>query len=136
MAFGRMAIGLLGGLTLGAALLYRRLTSARRHRLTHEHSFANSLSRLRPASESGRMRMPPELVVERVRAAIERAATRPSVIAVRVSDDQVTLYGPVPAREARAVLRSARRAAGRRSVRDQLQRRRDREALLTGAGLA
>jgi hypothetical protein len=119
MTFGsRMGIGILGGLGVGAALVYALAPSA--GRTGPDHSRSTTLPGLGSGSRADEL--PAERLVARVRAAIERTASRPSVIAVRVDDRRVTLVGRVPAGEARELLRAARLAAAPRGVRDQLVR--------------
>ncbi len=65
---------------------------------------------------------PDEVVVGRVRIAIERAVSHPAAIAALVRDGRVTLSGPVLTHEAHDLLRRVVRVAGVRRLHDELQR--------------
>ena len=67
---------------------------------------------------------PDELIVGRVRAAIERAVSHPSAIAAHVRAGRVTLSGPVLTHEAHDLLRRVIRVAGVRRLHDDLERHR------------
>lgn len=117
MTFGsRMGIGILGGIGVGAALVYALAPMMGRTGPDHLRT------RTSPHQGTDAGELPAERLVARVRAAIEQTVSRPSVIAVRVDDRKVTLFGRVPAGEARRLLRAARLAAAPLGVRDQLVR--------------
>jgi osmotically-inducible protein OsmY len=136
---------LLGGIGLGAALMYmfdadngRR----RRARATDQTSralrhggraikatardlsqrargvAAGAKARLRRAAEQ----VPDSLLVERVRAALGHLVSNPSVIEVLAVEGHVTLSGPVLKREANRLLRKIRRIPGVREVSNRIER--------------
>jgi gas vesicle protein len=62
-----------------------------------------------------------ERLVERVRAKLGRASSHPRAVDVRAVNGEVTLYGPILAQEADAVLRAVGAVRGVRSVVNELE---------------
>lgn len=117
----KMLLGVLGGVGVAVAVGF---VMARR-RIRHAGRMAASLASLRPKLLSDTR---PVVLVQRVRAAIERTVSEPSAIAVRVGEGRVLLHGPVLARDAARLLREVELVAGGLPVDDGLTRRRNRRA--------
>jgi osmotically-inducible protein OsmY len=136
---------LLGGIGLGAALMYmfdadngrrrRALASDQTGRALRRggravKAMARDLSqralgvaagakaRLRRAAEE----VPDSLLLERVRAALGHLVSNPGALEVLAEEGRVTLSGPVLKREANRLLRKTRRIPGVRSVASRLER--------------
>jgi uncharacterized membrane protein len=92
----RTRIGFLGGLGVGAALLYAR-------------------SRRRDGASD-------RVVADRLRAALERAVSHPGAIHVEVEDGRAILSGRVGEGETRELWRRVGRVAGLKGVEDRLER--------------
>lgn len=137
----RMRIGFLGGLGLGAAVMYaldpqngRRRRSLARDRLRTlttrpreflsrgtrdlEHRLEGGVHAVRTAGDGA-----PDAVIEgRVRAALGRAVSHPGAIEVRAQDGCVVLTGHVLERETKELMRRVGRVAGVKAVDDRLER--------------
>jgi hypothetical protein len=136
---------LLGGIGLGAALMYifdtdngrrrralatdqasralrhggRAITARARDLSQRARGVAvGAKARLRRAAEP----VPDPLLVERVRAALGHLVSNPGVIEVLAVEGRVTLSGPVLRREVNRLLRKTRRIPGVRSVASRLER--------------
>lgn len=138
----RTRIGFLGGLGLGAALMYgldpasggrrramlrdrlRRLTRRQRDALARGsrdlgHRLEGGVHAL-AGGDGGSDRV----VGDRVRAALGRAVSHPGAIEVEVRDGCVVLTGHVLERETRELMRRVGRVAGVKAVDDRLERHR------------
>jgi uncharacterized membrane protein len=74
-------------------------------------------------------RVSDEVLVERVRSALGRASMHPGAIEVTVRQGQVTVRGPVLAREAPSVLSAIRDVPGVQGVQDELERHKQAESV-------
>lgn len=143
----RTRIGFLGGLGLGAALMYALDPDSGRRRRASARDRLRSLSR-RPRellakgtrdlehrieggmhALGGHEAASDKVLADRVRAALGRAVSHPSAIEVEVRDGCAILTGKVIESETRELMRRVGRVAGIRAVDDRLERHR------TGAGI-
>jgi uncharacterized membrane protein len=116
----RTRIGFLGGMGLGAALMY---TLDPAHGRRRRAVILDKLGRFTPEPERGRGSAVSDKVLEdRVRAALGRAVSHPRAIHVEVTDGCVCLTGQVLERETRELLRRVGRVAGVTAVDDRLER--------------
>ena len=136
---------LLGGIGLGAALMYMfdadngrrrraratdQASRALRHGGRAVKARARDLSqRARGAAVGAKARLwraaepvPDSLLIERVRAALGHLVGNPAMIEVQAVGGHVTLSGPVLKREANRLLRKVRRVPGVREVGNRLER--------------
>ncbi|HEU4630470.1 MAG TPA: SRPBCC family protein [Gemmatimonadaceae bacterium] len=138
----RSGMGLLGGLGLGAALMYfldpargKRRRHLVRDQLVHAgHVTGDALdatsrdlrNRARGAAATARARVRRDdaddaVVTERVRSALGRVVSHPSAITVVVAEGRVTLGGPVLAGEVDRLLRTVRGVRGVTDVEHRLE---------------
>ncbi|HEU5055138.1 MAG TPA: SRPBCC family protein [Kofleriaceae bacterium] len=151
----RTRIVFLGGLGLGAALMYALDPASGRRRRARMRDRMSSLGRrerdlfgkgardLGHRLEGGVHALggpgdgaSDRVVADRVRAAIGRAVSHPGAIEVDVQGGSVTLTGQVLERETRELMRRVGRVAGVRSVDDRLERHRTPDGIpsLQGEG--
>ena len=152
----RTRIGFLGGLGLGAALMYaldpqsgRRRRAIARDRLRHlgrqQRGFLARGGRdLGHRLEGGVHALgggdaaSDRVLAERVRAALGRAVSHPSAIEVEVTGGYAVLTGHVLERETRELMRRVGRVAGVKAVDDRLERHPSSDGVpaLAGSGRA
>ena len=134
--------GILGGLGLGAALMYfldpargARRRHLLRDQLVHAGRVAGDAAdttardlrnRAQGVAAAGRARLTVDhaddaILRERVRSALGRAVSHPSAITVSAEEGRVTLGGPVLEREAGRLLSTVRGVRGVRAVENRLE---------------
>jgi len=132
----RTRIGFLGGLGLGAAMMYALDPASGRGRRARARQRLRSLTRgqreggheLGSRLEGGVHAMvrsdaaSDRVLADRVRAAVGRAVSHPGAIEVEVRDRCAVLTGHVLARETRELMRRVGRVAGLQGVDDRLER--------------
>lgn len=150
----RTRIGFLGGLGLGAALMYALDPQSGRRRRAMARDRLKSLTRRQRAflgkgtrdlghrleggvhAVGGGDGASDKVLADRVRAALGRAVSHPSAIEVEVRGGCAILSGQVLERETRELMRRVGRVAGVKSVDDRLERHGTGEGIpaLQGSG--
>ena len=116
----RTRIVFLGGMGLGAALMYTLDPEKGRQRRARVRDRLKSLGPV--AGLTGSHAPSDRVLADRVCAAIGRAVSHPGSIAVEVQDGCAVLTGRVLERETRELLRRVGRVAGVKAVDDRLER--------------
>ena len=108
----RDGLMLVGGLGLGAALMFFFDPSAGRRRRARARGSVSRVIERRSSDEA---------IGARVRSVLARSVSHPRSISVEVANGRVVLGGPVIAREVDRLLRRVRKLRGVRGVRSRLE---------------
>jgi uncharacterized membrane protein len=131
----RTRIVFLGGLGLGASLMYALDPASGRHRRARMRDRVRSLAgRERGAALPGSAGASDRVLADRVCAAVGRAVSHPGAIQVEVREGCAILTGQVLESETRELLRRVGRVAGVTAVDDRLERHRTADGVVALRG--